>query len=156
MALYIISHFDGTQYTGSHSLIKRGLVWLFSCFWNFLQFWDGGWKGPCRCYQDDEYCCQSLPVKQVPSSTSKTWALVMQSSFLNLPCVFIFFSKYLKIILSVYYGLIIWQFLWVNKLKSFLDWLFNFRVNESMYHALGYSTIMYLQAMMTFEPVCKD
>lgn len=25
-------------------------------------------------------------------------------------------------------------------------------VNESMYHALGYSTIMYLQAMMTFEP----
>ncbi|XP_015755640.1 PREDICTED: tetratricopeptide repeat protein 39B-like [Acropora digitifera] len=27
-------------------------------------------------------------------------------------------------------------------------------VNESMYHALGYSTIMYLQAMMTFEPVC--
>ena len=22
-----------------------------------------------------------------------------------------------------------------------------------MYHALGYSTIMYLQAMMTFEPV---
>ena len=80
----------------------------------------------------------------------------MQSSFLNLPCVFIFFSKYLKIILSVYYGLIIWQFLWVNKLKSFLDWLFNFRVNESMYHALGYSTIMYLQAMMTFEPVCKD
>ena len=58
--------------------------------------------------------------------------------------------------MSVYYGLIIWQFLWVNKLKSFLDWLFNFRVNESMYHALGYSTIMYLQAMMTFEPVCKD
>ncbi|CAH3115626.1 unnamed protein product, partial [Pocillopora meandrina] len=25
-------------------------------------------------------------------------------------------------------------------------------INESMYHALGYSTIMYLQAMMTFEP----
>jgi len=25
-----------------------------------------------------------------------------------------------------------------------------------MYHALGYSTISYLQAMMTFEPVCTN
>ena len=36
---------------------------------------------------------------------------------------------------------------------SLFIYLFCQRVNESMYHALGYSTIMYLQAMMTFEPV---
>ena len=27
------------------------------------------------------------------------------------------------------------------------------RANESMYHALGYGTIMFLQAMMTFDKV---
>ena len=29
----------------------------------------------------------------------------------------------------------------------------HFRARESMYHALGYSTIMFLQAVMTFEQV---
>jgi len=29
------------------------------------------------------------------------------------------------------------------------------RADRSMYHSLGYATIMYLQAAMTFEPVIK-
>ncbi len=42
-------------------------------------------------------------------------------------------------------------------MKLVFDLTVNFfvhdRANESMYHALGYGTIMFMQAMMTFDKV---
>ena len=35
-------------------------------------------------------------------------------------------------------------------------WLFCLRADGSMYHALGYATIMYMQAVLTYEQVSLE
>ena len=41
-------------------------------------------------------------------------------------------------------------------IESFCVFLYVSSIDSSMYHALGYGTILYTQAVMTFDMVCQE